>query len=269
WINRCRLLTRTLHNEEKELMTDMKRHAFILVLIALFLVTPASGTPSDYSPDLMPRDSVSTIVTWTVVEAPKAPFELWFSGTGHWVATNGSQMILEISEIDADVEGHLTLGNTTLFANDTDIARDLTIGVWGSTPWLPGLVVKIGGSNIDDLNQTAFAAAERTSGNYLNGTMTSSYDTISSNGILYDCIVFEFEQDPTGFGEPQLTTLAYDTDTGVLVKADTSYSFGTPYSLILELQGIEIPTVDPSFLWVGVAVSGVVIIAVAIIWTKR
>lgn len=250
-------------------MTDMKRKFILLALITLFLITPASGAPSDYSPELSPRDSVSTILTWTVVESPKAPFALWFSGAGHWLATNGSEMIFEISGIDEDVEGHLTLGNSTMFANDTDIAKDLTLGVWGSTPWLPGLVVKIGANNIGDLNQTAFAAAQRVSGNYLNGSMTSSYETVTSNGAMYDCIVFEFEQDPTAFGEPQLTTLAYDTETGVLVKADTHYSFGTPYSLVLELQSIEIPTVDPSFIWVGVIVTGVVIVAAVIIWTRR
>jgi hypothetical protein len=250
-------------------MTDMMKRAIPFVLIALFFVAPAAGTPTDYSPDLMPRDSVLTRITWNVIEAPDVAFSLWFSGTGTWLALTGSQMSFNITGINGDLEGQLALGNITLAANDTNIAKDLTLGVWGLTPWHPGLVVKIGDSNLESLNQTAFAAAERVAGNYLNGTMASSFETVESNGVQYDCIVFEYQQDPTGDGEPQMTTLAYDTGTGVLVKANTSYSFGTPYSLILELEGIHIPTADPIILWVGIATAGVVLIFVAILRFRR
>ncbi|MFX0055252.1 MAG: hypothetical protein ACFFAX_05190 [Promethearchaeota archaeon] len=245
-------------------MTYMKKHAIPFVLIVLFFIAPAAGAPTDYSPNLVPRDSVPTRITWNVIEAPEVAFSLWFSGTGNWLAQEGSQMTFNITGINGDVEGQLELGNVTLTANDTDIAKDLTLGVWGLTPWHPGLVVKIGDSNFESLNQTAFAAAERVAGNYLNGTLVSSFEPVESNGVLYDCIVFEYEQDPTGFGEPQMTSLAYDTETGVLVKANTSYSFGTPYTLILELEGIHIPTEDPVLLWVAVAIAGVVLIMIAV-----
>jgi len=93
---------------------------------------------------------------------------------------------------------------------------------------------------------------------------------LESNGRLYDCIVFQYEQDPTSFGEPQITTLAYDTETGVLVKANTSYSFGAPYTLILELEGIHIPTPDSILVWAGLAIAGAVLIIVAaVIRTRR
>jgi hypothetical protein len=250
-------------------MTDMKKHAIPFTLIVLFFIAPAAGTPTDYSPGLIPRDSVPTRITWNVIEAPDVAFSLWFSGTEKWLALSGSQMTFNITGANDDLEGQLELGNVTLKANNTAIAKDLTLGVWGLTPWHPGLVVRIGDSNLESLNQTAFASAERVAGNYLNGAMVSSFETIESNGIQYDCIVFEYEQDPTGFGEPQMTSLAYDTETGVLVKANTSYSFGIPYILILELEGIHIPSVDPIFLWVGVATAGVVLIVVAVLRSRR
>jgi hypothetical protein len=250
-------------------------------------VTPAAGTPSDYHPDLTPRDSVPTKITWNVEEAPEVAFSVWFSGTGNWLASPGSQMAFEVDSLNDDVEGELTLGNITLTANDTDIAKDLTLGVWGLTPWLPGLVVKIGETNMETLNQTAYASAERVLGNYLNGTIESSYEAVLSNGISYDCIVFDYEQDPPGFGEPQRTTLAYDTITGVLVKANTSYSFGIPYSLVLELAEIEVYTpttitttttttpittpnpVDQNLIWVAVSIAGVVIFVIAAVIRRR
>jgi hypothetical protein len=250
-------------------MTDMKKQAIPFVLIVLFLIAPATGTPTDYNPNLMPRDSVHTRITWNVIEAPEVAFSLWFSGTGNWLAQEGSQMTFNITGINSDVEGQLELGNVTLTSNDTNIAKDLTLGVWGLTPWLPGLVVKIGNINLESLNQTAFAAAERVAGNYLNGTMESSFEPVESNGRLYDCIVFQYEQDPTGFGEPQITTLAYDTETGVLVKANTSYSFDIPYTLILGLEEIHIPGVDPILVWAGIAIAGVVLIIVAVVIRTR
>jgi hypothetical protein len=251
-------------------MTDMKRQAIPLVLLILLFVVPVTGSPTGYSQDLFPRDSVSTRITWTVVESPEVAFTLWFSGTGAWIATPGSEIVFEITSVSEDVEGQLTLGNVTYAADDTDIAIDLALGAWSqTTPWLPGFVVKIGASSFADLNETAFASAKRVLGNNMNGTMVSTYEVVTSNGIQYDCIVFEYVQDPIIWGEPQLTTLAYDLETGILVKANTSYSFGTPYLLVFELARVDIPTVDPFFLWVGVTVAGVVLIIVAAVIRRR
>ena len=226
-------------------------------------------TPTGYNPGLSPRVSVGTSIAWTVDDAPNVAFALFWSGTGAWIAEKDSQMTFDVTRADDDIEGELTLGNVTWTSNDTEIAMDLIIGVWGLTPWFPGFIVEIGDTSMEELNQTAYASAERVTGNYLNGTMESSYEEVVAHGTSYDCIIFEYEQDPTGFGDPQLTTLAYDTATGVLVKANTSFSFGNPYSLILELEGIYIPTVDPSFLWIGVAIAGVVIVTVAILRFRR
>jgi hypothetical protein len=243
----------------------MKNLGITLIIVTLFLFAPAVITPTGYSPNLTPRVSVSTRIAWTVEDAPNIAFALFWSGTGAWVAEKDSQMIFDVTRVDDDIEGELTLGNTTWTSNDTEIAMDLILGVWGLTPWFPGLIVETGDTSIEDLNQTAYASAERVAGNYLNGTMESSHGEVVVHGTSYDCIIFEYEQDSVSFGEPQLTMLAYDLVTGVMVKANTSYSFGTPYSLILELEGIYVPSVDPTFLWVGAAIALVAVLAVAVI----
>ena len=91
----------------------------------------------------------------------------------------------------------------------------------------------------------------------MNGTMESSFEEIAIGSTIYDCLVFNYLQDFSGYGEPQQTVLAYDTITGILVRANTSFFFGAPYapySLVMELSSI---------IQYGVLVSR---IAVATIW---
>lgn len=248
----------------------MKKLGITLMIVTLFLFAPVSATSDGYNPDLLPRDSLTTEIAWTVEESPDVAFSLFWSGSGAWVAEAQKRMNFIVTGIYSDIEGELTLGNATWASNDTEIAMDLTLGVWGLTPWFPGLVVKIGETNIDELNQTAYASAERIKGNYLNGTMESSFGQVIAFGTSYDCIIFEYEQDPVSFGEPQLTMLAYDLITGVLVRANTSYSFGTPYKLILELEGIHIPMATlVDYVWIGVVAVLVAFVAVAITKTRR
>jgi hypothetical protein len=253
-------------------MKTMQRRALIVALIAAcFLSASVAATPADYSSVLVPKSTGNTIVTWTVLNSSNDAFALYWSGTGAWLAENGSEMVFEITGIEEDVEGTLTLGNKTWASNDTEIAMDLTLSVWSlSNPWLPGFVVKIGESNLNELNSTAFAAAARVSGNYMNGTMTSSYEQVVAGGVEYDCIVFEYVQDPPLFGDPQLTSLSYDIATGVLVKANTSYSFGAPYILILELSSIT-PSTDFG-VWLAAStltVGGIVVVAIALVLRRR
>jgi hypothetical protein len=158
-------------------------------------------------------------------------------------------------------------------ANDTDVAKDLTLGVWGTpTEWWPGLFVEVTQLAIDDLNETAYAAAERVSGNYLNGTMESRYEAISLPSGDVDCIVFDYEQDPTGFGEPQRTHLAYSLLTGVLIEANTSYSFGTPYELVFRFAEFVPTAVDypadlgPFITFLGGAGGFLVAVVVLVFW---
>ena len=242
----------------------MKKKHTLTLLVLIFMSFMITAPEIDGFAQGIQPDST---ITWQVKKAPSVGFDMYWSEGGGWIADNDSLMMFTVSNIGEDIEGSLTLGNLTVAANDTEIAKDLTLGVWGATAWLPGLFVKIGQSNIDSLNETAYAAAERVQYNYLNGTMTSRYDNVTIGSVTIECIIFDYEQDPSGFGEPQVTHLAYALDTGVLVEASTSYSFGVPYLLELELDLTV--SVDPLFVTVGIAVTVIVIIAVAVVMKRR
>lgn len=210
-----------------------------------------SSTPLALGYD--PTIQVGNTLMWQIETAPSDAFNMFYTGGGDWLAQNETPFTFYISSVSDDVLGQLSIGNVSVQANDTDIAKDLTLGVWGTpTEWWPGLIVRNTQLAIDDLNETAYASAERVAGNYLNGTMESSIDTISLSSGDVTCIVFDYEQDPTGFGEPQRTHLAYSLLTGVLIEANTSYSFGTPYELVFRFVGFVTTTiVDLTADWGG------------------
>ena len=183
---------------------------------------------SEYGPGVAP----GYYAVWNVEIATN--FSMFFTGGGYCAVENGSSMGFGISGVNDDVFGSLTLGNVTVATNDTMVALDLTLGLWPS--WLTGLFVEVGEENIDDLNETAYAAAERVSGNWMNGTMSSYYENITIAQTEYTCIVFDYEQDPPG---TQVTHLAYALATGILVEADTSV---TAYQLKVTLYEIGNPT---------------------------
>ncbi|MHA1960147.1 MAG: hypothetical protein ACW99U_07955 [Candidatus Thorarchaeota archaeon] len=248
----------------------MKRKILYAALLCLGLMgSNVSAAVDDYSPILTPPYE-NAILTWNVIESPEVPFSFFWTGHGYWAAESGSQMTFEVSEVyDDDVEGSLVLGNASLLANNSEIAMDLALGVWGLTQWMPGLVVKIGDDNFNTLNSTAFAAAERVSGNFLNGTMNSYYEVLTIGDGAYDCIVFDYVQDTPLFGDAQLTRLAYDTGTGVLVFCNTSYSFGTPYSFVLEISSLPNASPDLTLLAVGISVVVLVLGVTLTILRKR
>lgn len=239
-----------------------------MILTLSLMVMPAAASASDYHSSILPSTLGNTTINWNVLDAPNDPFGLFFSGTGAWSANTDTQMTFVVTKVDADVQGVITLGNATWTGNNSDIAKDLTLSVWGLIPWMPGLVVKIGNDNMANLNQTAHLAAERVYGNYVNGSMSSSYESVTVSGNQYDCIVFDYAQDPSGFGEPQRTYLAYDTTTGVLVLGNTSYSFGTPYSLVLSIASIT-TVYSPLVIVGGVALVGLVVVLVLIAMRRR
>jgi hypothetical protein len=225
-----------------------KRIAFVL-LLGLFML-PFIFSPQTFG--LPTEIRTGSEITWTVNVAPQDITIMYYSEGGNMLAENGSTMLCAVSSISDDVVGTFSIGNVTVAANDTEIAKDLVLGVWGTpTEWWPGFFVETGQSNIHSLNETAYAAAERGPDNYLNGTMTSRYDNVSvivwnSTLEVYelveeDCIIFDYEQDPTSFGEPQITHLAYSLNSGILVKANTSYSFGNPYNLVISLVVLAPP----------------------------
>jgi hypothetical protein len=218
----------------------MKRKITFMFIVALFMLSMGSITQIvGYSSEIQ----TGSIIQWQLDAVPSEPFNMYYTGGGYWLAENDTVLSLSIDSFEDDLIGVLKLGNITVLANDTEIAKDLTLGVWGTyAEWWPGLVIEVGQSNIDSLNATAYASAERLDGNYLNGTMTSRYETITAGGVQHQCIVFNFEQDSPG---TQVTHLAYSLVTGVLIEANTSYSFGEPYELAFRFQRIvETTTVD-------------------------
>lgn len=263
----------------------MKKRNAIILIVALFVVTVNTtsqtvGLPTDVQS--------GTSYTWIVNVAPQSVTNMFFSEGGNMLAENDTSMSCDVEIIGDDIVGTYFIGNVSVRANDTEIAKDLVLGVWGTyTEWWPGLFIETGQSNIDALNATAYAAAERVYGNYLNGTMTSRYDNVTvaiwnSSSHAYaleseECIIFDFEQDPTGFGEPQITHLAYSLTSGVLMRANTSYSFGDPYNLAITFVELPDPTpVDFTVDFGGVLIiSGIIgggllaVIVISYIWLSR
>ena len=209
----------------------MKQKIALVLVITLFLL-PANGDAQtgEFGPGVAP----GTAVIWDVEIATN--FSMYYTDGGYCTVENESTMSFAISSVDDEVSGFLELGNVTVETNDTMIALDLTLGIWPS--WLTGLFVEVGEENINNLNETAYAAAERVSGNWMNGTMSSHYENITVGQVEYTCIVFDYEQDPPG---TQVTHLAYTLTEGILIEADTSVTFGSTFRLKVTLRELGIP----------------------------
>jgi hypothetical protein len=253
----------------------MKREIGIS-LILIVLMSPVLATPAKaYNTILHPSDIGNTTITWSVVDAPEVPFSWWGPGfvfVGNWLADAGSKMTFEVTDIGATnsyLSGNLILGNLTIAANNTDIANNLILGISAMTLWAPGLAIPVGSTNIQALNQTAYDAAAKVPSDWNNGTLTSEYETITVGGIEYECIVWDYQQDPTGYGDPQATSLAYDLDTGVLVQCNSTYKFDCQYIFVLELDSI-MPPQDLTMPLLFLAVGGLaVVVIVAVVIMKR
>jgi hypothetical protein len=238
--------------------------ALSIIAILMMFSTSLAASGTGYSPYIENHARIS----WTVEEVTN--FTMWYTGGGYCTAANGSSMQFQPTSIDDDVYGTLFIGNVSVATNNTMIALDLTLGVWPT--WLPGLVVKVGQNNIEALNESAYAAAERTPGNWMNGTMTSRYENISVSLSDVECIVFDYHQDSPG---TQITHLAYSLATGVLVDANTTVTFASTYKLVISFASLEYPTtVDMPpipvniIIWTGL-VGGVVLGVIIIIAVQR
>lgn len=243
----------------------------ILMIITPILITTASG----YNANIRPAEEGNTTITWNIIDAPEFTFSWWGPGfvfIGNWIADDASEMTYEITQIgnsDEYITGDLVLGNLSLTTNNTEVANNLILGVSGQTSWNPGLVIPISGDNVQTQNHTAYAAAERVQGNWGNGTIESWYETIAVGGIEYSCIVWNYTQDTPSYGEPQLTYLAYDLTTGVLVRCNSTFKFDFPYVFVLELDNILYPqNIVVLTLLIGVA-SLVVVLLIAIIIVRK
>ena len=247
----------------------MRMRGLLIAFLTLCVLTANTVASSDdYYQPLVPSPQGNTIVNWRMVEVPEIAVQWGWTGEGAWLAESEGMMSFTITTLDEHITGNLKIGNFTIESNNTDAARELVLGVWGLTPFFPGLVVTIGQDNLGDLNDTAYASAERVQGNYMNGTMESSYEPVVVGEISYDCIVFDYEQDPGGYGEPQRTYLAYDTLTGVLVRANTSVTIVNEYILVLELQSIIPPGQAMPVIVVGLSIVAIVVTVVVVVKHK-
>jgi hypothetical protein len=239
------------------------RYRILSVILVLSILVPFLVIGVDaYATQVQPSPGREVEIQWNITNSSDAPFSMFFTGGGVCNMSGASTMLFTVTETEGEIGGVLRLGNVTVEANNTDIALDLTLSVWGATAWLPGLIVNTGASNISQLNQTAYAAAERVQGNFLNGSMLSYYDNVTAAENEYECIVFEFEQDPELFGAQQ-NYLAYSLETGILVKGSAYVNFGVPYYLEVEYVGITAWT-GFGVVEVGI-ILGIVVVLVAIV----
>jgi hypothetical protein len=240
------------------------RQKFTILLVFTMFIVPLNAAAQTNAYD----SSVASghAVIWDVEIATN--FTLWYTEGGYCVVENNSVMSFGIGSVDEDVFGILDIGNVSVYTNDTMVALDLTLGVWPS--WLPGLFIEVGQDNVNALNQTAFAAAERISGNWMNGTMSSNYENITIGETEYECITFDYEQDPPG---TQVTHMAYSLMSGILIEADTSVTFGSTYRLVLSFREVVYPTpvdltADPTVLIIVTGVGGGVLLALIVLYVK-
>jgi len=245
----------------------------VTFLLAVLIMNTIGGSMA-YAADIQPVQDASTVAKWEVTHAPESAFLMYFTGAGNCLIENGSTISFSVGNIDVDVEGFLSVGNVSILANDTNVARDLVLGVGIFSPFEPGLFVKAGAGNIDALNESAFTAAARVSGNFMNGTMTSVYENMTIGENEYETIIFDYEQDTPFAGDPQRTRLIYDIASGVLLYANTSYWFGEgfePYWLEFEFteiahDGVILP---PTSLYPIIIASVIVILLIVMIVRKR
>ena len=210
----------------------MKKRIALVLIVAMFVFPINSIAETNGFSSVIESGSGAI---WDVEIATN--FTMWFTGGGYCAVENESIMTFSIDNVEDDVYGTLNIGNVSVLTNDTMTAIDLALGFWPS--WLPGLFIEVGQENIESMNETAYDAAERVSGNLMNGTMSSQFENISVGQTLQECIVFDYEQDPPG---TQVSHLAYSLSSGVLVEADTSLTIGNPYRLVIKLRELGIPT---------------------------
>ncbi len=251
-------------------MTRVTTSASILLIIIISM--NSIGVGSGYAADITPALDSKTTVIWEVLETPSTAFQSFWTGGGYWIAQKQSNMTFVVGDIQEDVTGFFFLGNMTVYTNDTMISRDLALGVWGAVEFSPGLFIKIDSASITELNSTAFEAVERIQWNYLNGTMVSYYDNYSINDVEHQCIVFEYQQDPTIVGTPQHTQLIYSLSTGILLYANTSYYFGAPYRpyhLEIKFSAIKYLGATPNLMILYLSVFIVVLVIIVGIRLQR
>ena len=251
----------------------MNRQLIVIAsALVLVLTLGIGGETVAFAVEISPAVDRTTTVNWRILRTPQNATNAYWSNGGFWQAEEDGKMSFLVCDAQADITGELRLGNMTVTTNDTMIARDLALGVWGVVEFSPGLFIKISSEHIAELNNTAYASAQRVAWNYLNGTMLSYYDNLTLDDIEHECIVFEYQQDPTAAGTPQHTTLVYNISTGVLVYANTSYYLGEsfkPYVFEIEFLSIDYTGTMPGLLIGLTIVMLVSVAAVALVMMEK
>ncbi len=248
----------------------MKKKDIAAVVLLLTVISMSAITRSQaFANDIQPVMDAITEVNWEVIHVSEGAFSMYFTGGGMCTIENGSIISFVVSEIEDDVGGLLTIGNVSAITNDTEVSRDLVLGIGIFSTFEPGLFVQVGSGDIALLNESAFTAAERVSGNYMNGTISSLYDNVTIGDVEYEAIIFDYVQDPSIAGNPQQTQLIYDVNTGVLLYANTSYWLGEGFAPYwLEFEFIEIVhkgVIDPPIPLLPILIGTIVLVLLIIV----
>ena len=140
-----------------------KKPIIVVTFLIALLSISAIGRSMAYANDIQPVQDASTVAKWEVTHAPESAFSMYFTVAGNCLIENGSTLSFSVGNVNEDVEGLLRIGNVSIITNDTDVSRDLVLGVGIFSAFEPGLFVNAGPTNIDALNDSAFAAAARIS----------------------------------------------------------------------------------------------------------
>jgi len=212
-----------------------------LLLVGGVLPTTAQGI-EPYSSSVTPTPLLRPRLQWIVTNVTTEAVE-WGWGSGDYWKTGPNEHIeFEILELrDGELHGSFTIGNLTLFTNDSRIAAELTFSIW---PWFPGLVSHLDWSSVDQ-NATDSATG------WMEGDLEIR-TTASTKTYIY-------HQGPYG---NQNTTLIYDLNTGLLQEGYSEFFFLSDYHLGIKLtQAVRLPT-SLTILICGI---GIVVVAIAIV----
>ena len=119
--------------------------SFLVIFLLSTAASPAS-TETPYSTRVTPNSYGTPQLRWIITNVTEETVFFW-TGDVAWQANAGEFAFFQIQEIkNNDTHGQFTLGNMSVFTNDTNIGADLVLGIW---PWQPGLVSFLDWETVD------------------------------------------------------------------------------------------------------------------------
>ncbi|MFQ5977457.1 MAG: hypothetical protein ACE5OZ_04925 [Candidatus Heimdallarchaeota archaeon] len=175
--------------------------------------------------------ATNSYMQWEITEYNEAMVADWWNLTdarGGFRANSGSLVNFTIAQaqpqnLTSTYQGILEFGNLSLMVDNAETGSNLVLSVY---PWLPGLVTHTNWN-------WHKVQAQNGLGVFVNGTLSILDTTTKILGAEREAIIFTFEQDKPG---NQNTTLVYDKETGVLLKADTEVRFASLFRMSLILK---------------------------------